>query len=133
FNILNTYINYKKNHVQKLFDNFNFQRDLVIKSLNNNLFTKINVQFDLQILMPPLLPTDLLLRLVTEKITLDATASNICLILLQTNRSLNDSLNSRNSAILDFKKANISGQPAANQFFGLPLANGSIDSTFKDC
>ena len=140
FDICNSYLSLKKQHVKTLKEN----HDRHVQDLNQFHAERkqgtiaddvvFRFQADFQSLETMLVPIGVLQKLIFEKISLNGRPLNLTATLIRTIQSLNNSIQKRNQ-LIELYKANspIPDEVLATHYFGLPDKNGHIDNIYPSC
>lgn len=140
FNISNTCLSLKTQHVKSLKEGFESQKSELeqFKKGMKNGTTGLGKQFEfranLQSLPPLSVPIDILEKQMFEKISARGRALGLTITLASTIQSLNRSINHRNT-LIEWIKENVSMDEhgrLAQLYFGLPNNEGHIDSNYPD-
>jgi len=140
FDICNSYLSLKKQHVKALKETFDKQRDDLNTfhagrksgQIPNNVIFQF--QADLQTLETMLVPIGVLQKLVFEKISLNGRPLNLTSTLIRTVQSLNNSIQKRNQ-LIEIYRANspMPSELLVMHYFGLPNSGGHIDNNYPSC
>lgn len=139
FHICNSLLSLKGQHVKQLKEKFDADKARIVAMRANHQAgllppgTKITFQADFRTLTAPSFPTEMLQKLLFEKLSLPGRAPVIVSTLDQSLRGLADIISTRNDLIGKFK-AHPSGPNGIPYFvyFGLPDSDGHIDQMYAD-
>jgi len=132
FNIANTYIITKKQHIRTLVQNYEVQvaaRQAHVAD-SGSPFT---CRLDLQTIAPPFSPIDELRQMLREKITPDGRAMILLTPLVQSIHGFADTATQRNAWIAEVRAMPENSDAMKSAwFFGLPYAPGRIDNRYPN-
>lgn len=140
FNICNSCLSLKKQHVKSLKEEFDLKRNELEqfkKDMKNEANGPENIfafRADFQSLPPLTLPIELLEKQIFEKVSAKGRALGLTITLITTIQSLNRSINHRNTTI-QWIKENVPTEEherLVQLYFGLPDRNGHIDNNYPD-
>jgi hypothetical protein len=135
FEIVNTFLSLKSQHVRRLIETYDRQEQefLAIRDRRQRglpISGVLEVLFDFETLTHPHTPMDLLQQLLFEKISVGGRALSAMTRLLGAMDALEDALRQRNEFIAQCKVSPPDQNTMIALYFGVPTSTGRVDRTY---
>ena len=132
----NSMLGMKNQHIREMYENFASEKERYVQTMQNPPQGGQPIQFDtdLKTLHMPFVPFDDAIQNIQDRISINGRPLALLSAIANSLNTLRSSLEYRNKLIEEFKTLfpNIRGQETLNYYFGMPLANGSVNHEYSD-